>query len=80
LKWLVEHELTLRGSQRYCKQNFLEAIRLVETGQLDLTPLVTHTFPLENIMEAYATAMNKEQCDSIKVLVSAAGEAGRIGP
>ena len=28
-------------------------MKLVHHGRLDLTPLLTHTFPLERIVEAY---------------------------
>ena len=30
-----------------------EILRLIEEGRIDTTPLITHTFPLERIEEAY---------------------------
>lgn len=30
-----------------------EILRLIERGELDASPLITHTYPLERIREAY---------------------------
>jgi L-iditol 2-dehydrogenase len=38
---------------RRMKHTYPRAIRLVETGVVDVKPLVTHTFPLERIAEAF---------------------------
>jgi threonine dehydrogenase-like Zn-dependent dehydrogenase len=35
------------------KERMLRLLRLVESKRIDLTPLLTHHFPLENIVEAY---------------------------
>jgi threonine dehydrogenase-like Zn-dependent dehydrogenase len=41
---------------------------LLEKGQVDLTPLGTHSFPLEDALEAYDLFENhKDQC--VKVLL-----------
>lgn len=34
-------------------------MQLLDTGQLELAPLVTHTFPLERINDAFAAAVEK---------------------
>lgn len=43
------------------------AQELVRTGRLDLEPIVTHRYPLDDVAEAFATAHAKT--DAIKVLV-----------
>ena len=57
--------LTLVLSRRM-KHTYPRAIRLVETGQVDLRSPVTHRFPLERGPEAFAVAARRE---GLKVLV-----------
>jgi L-iditol 2-dehydrogenase len=35
------------------KHTYPRAIRLVQSGMVDVKPLVTHLFPLERIVEAF---------------------------
>ena len=49
--------LTIRLVRRM-KHTYPRAIRLVETGAIALKPLVTHTFPLEQITEAFELVKN----------------------
>lgn len=51
-----------------------EGVRLVEQGQLRVAQLVTHTFPLEAVQEAFATAEAKPD-GFIKAAVQMPGEA-----
>lgn len=49
----VRHKgLTIKLVRRM-KHTYPRAIRLVQTGMVDVKPLVTHTFPLERIAEAF---------------------------
>jgi threonine dehydrogenase-like Zn-dependent dehydrogenase len=69
LKWIVERELQVSGSQRYTRDEFREAIALVESAALDLEALITHRFPLSEISRAYEVAGDKARHQSVKVLV-----------
>lgn len=69
LKWIVERELRVLGSQRYTREEFAEAIRLVGDGALDLDALITHRFPLSEISRAYDVAARKADHESVKVMV-----------
>jgi len=42
---------------------------LLSAGKLKASRMITHTFPLEKINEAFETAVNKEQTKSIKVII-----------
>ena len=37
-----------------------EVLKLIAEGKIDTTPLITHTFPLDQIEEAYRIFENKE--------------------
>jgi L-iditol 2-dehydrogenase len=41
---------------RRMKHTYPRAIRMVQMGLVDVKPLVTHTYPLERIVEGYETA------------------------
>jgi L-iditol 2-dehydrogenase len=57
--------LTLALSRRM-KHTYPRAIRLVQTGQVDVESLVTHRFPLEQTPAAFAAAQSRE---GLKVIV-----------
>ncbi len=57
--------LTFRMSRRM-KEVYPRAIALVERGDVDVEPLVTHTFPLELASEAFRTAVAR---NGLKVVV-----------
>lgn len=49
-------------------RNMEEFLRLAGSGQIQLSPLVTHTFPLEEAPQAYSTIMNPDS-GSLAVLL-----------
>lgn len=57
--------VTLKWSRRM-KHTYPRAIRLVESGAVDVCSLVTHCFPLENVGEAFGVAARRE---GLKVIV-----------
>jgi len=57
--------LTLTLSRRM-KHTYPRAIRLVQTGQVEVEALVTHRFPLEQAPAAFALAQRRE---GLKVIV-----------
>lgn len=50
---LNDHELTLDASMMYRKEDFLEAIRLVEQRKIKLKALISNHFPFREYQEAY---------------------------
>lgn len=73
--WL--NELTIKGSFAYGTDNWngtekrtLEmAVDLIADQQMDLSPLITHSFPLARYREAIAAASNKKKHQSMKVIL-----------
>lgn len=59
-------ELEIIGALAYA-QEFVEAIVLLGEGKIDLSPLITHRFALEDIAEAFRVQLDAAQ--SVKVLV-----------
>ena len=55
---VIRKEVTVCGSLR-AYQEFPLAARLVESGRLDLSPLITASYPLENAEEAILAASDK---------------------
>jgi L-idonate 5-dehydrogenase len=64
---VIRKEATVCGSLR-AYQEFPLAARLVETGRLDLTPLITATYPLDKAEEAILVASDKTR--SMKVVLT----------
>ena len=60
---IVIDEITVLGSR--CGQ-FPPALRLLESGKIDLTPLISATYEIDNAIEAFEK--NKEK-DTLKVLL-----------
>ena len=58
--------LTIKLSRRM-KEVYPRAITLVERGMVDVTSLVTHTFPLDRVQEAFVVAERRE---GLKVVVA----------
>ena len=63
---IMAKELTIRGSMAYPKE-FGDVIAMLDSG-LDVSPMVTHRFPLAQFDEALATA--KRSAESGKVIVT----------
>ena len=57
---IIQGELTIKGSQGYC-WDFPEALRLLKASQGRLRPLITHTFPLARLQEAFELLSQREE-------------------
>ncbi len=65
---VIRAELSVKGSFRYAN-HFPKAIALSASGRFNLRPIATHTFPLEQIGEAFETSLTKKDV-AIKVVVT----------
>ena len=65
---VMDKELDVRGVNRYCNV-FPSAIALIAARRINVAPLVTHTFPLENIKEAFEFCLARED-NVVKVVVT----------
>ncbi len=74
---IAEGEIHLTGSAAYgysgMKTDFGWAIELISSGKVQASKLITHRFPLDDIAEAFRTAIDKKT-GSVKVQVYGAEE------
>jgi len=63
---IVQKEMSVSGTFAY-KGEFAEVLQLLDSGRITAAPAITHTFPLEQIEQAFRTQLNKDI--SIKVQV-----------
>ncbi|MBM9469158.1 zinc-dependent alcohol dehydrogenase [Nakamurella leprariae] len=65
---IVQKEIRVQGSFAYTPADCAYAADLIATKTVDLTPLVSHKFNLDDISEAFET--QRQTATSIKVMVS----------
>nr|MDO8085272.1 zinc-binding dehydrogenase [Candidatus Sigynarchaeum springense] len=68
LTW-VSGERILTSSCNNPFPDYPVAIDLLAAGKVQIKPMITHTFPLDRYQEAFDVAINKEEHDSIKVVI-----------
>jgi L-idonate 5-dehydrogenase len=57
---LTAKELDLRGSFRF-HEEFAVAVRLMQQGQINVKPLISHTLPLDDALRAFEIASDRSQ-------------------
>jgi (R,R)-butanediol dehydrogenase/meso-butanediol dehydrogenase/diacetyl reductase len=64
---LISKQPTIVGSNGYAAEDLSEALALMRAGTVDRTTLISHTFPLERVNEAFE---RQGQPDAVKVMLS----------
>lgn len=70
---LVGKEIRLQGTHRF-HEEFAEAVEAITTGRIDVRPMITGRYPLDQATEAFAAAGDRSR--SVKVHLEFAGPAG----
>ncbi|WMS44890.1 L-idonate 5-dehydrogenase [Acuticoccus sp. MNP-M23] len=70
LGMLVAKEIQYCGSFRFDAE-FGESARMIDTGRIDVTPILTATMPLEGALEAFGLAADRQR--AVKVQLAFAG-------
>ena len=52
--FLGEHELNVFGSMMYRKEDYEEAVRMIDSGKIATAPLISRHFSFESYLEAYS--------------------------
>ncbi|MFN3682666.1 MAG: zinc-binding dehydrogenase [Fimbriimonadaceae bacterium] len=67
---LLAGERTLTSSCNFRFDEYAEAVRLLETGAVDPSPMITHRYPLDDALEAFRVAENKDASGAVKVVLT----------
>lgn len=68
LNALVGKEIVWRGSQRF-DQEFAQAVSLISSRTIDVRPIISHEFPLENVVEAFQQAGDRSIACKVQILL-----------
>jgi len=66
---VVTAELNVRGSFLYSEEDFSNSLKLIESGQIQLDPIITMTANLEEGVEAFKTLQNNKDGRIIKIVL-----------
>jgi len=61
-------EMHVHGANSSVQRDYLEARDLIQSGQIDVEPLITHTYSLDDFLEAVATQADPSS-GSMKVVI-----------
>ncbi len=68
LVMVMAKEIELTGSIAYPGNEFAEVIAMLSSGELDVTPLISHRFPFDDVVAAFAQA--KDTTRALKVMIN----------
>jgi len=68
LAYIGDRELELIGSLMYIRDDFEEAINLIQKKKIKVKPLITHSFKLKDIKKAFELILEKRE-NPLKVLI-----------
>jgi L-idonate 5-dehydrogenase len=64
--YVMVKELTLKSSFRFSR-DFPTAVELLASGRIDTGPLLSHSFPIEEAMQAFRTAADRGQAMKVQI-------------
>ncbi|MCY9511051.1 hypothetical protein M5W68_11965 [Paenibacillus larvae] len=66
--WLNSFAVSTEELEEKRSRTYALALDLMSSGKIDLAPLVTHQFPLDQYRHAIATASGKRKSKAMKVV------------
>ncbi len=64
---MTAKELDLRGSFRF-HEEFAMAVQLMQSGKIDVTPLISHTLDLEDVVEGFELASDRARAMKVQLV------------
>ena len=68
---ITAKELEIRGSFRF-HEEFETAVQLMKSGRVDVKPLISHSLPMDQALEAFTIANDREQAMKTQIVFAAA--------
>ena len=65
---IMAREIDLRGSMRFGRREYAQAVDLIVRGEIDVAPLITASLPLDRAPEAFELAADRSR--SVKVVLT----------
>ncbi|GGA99277.1 hypothetical protein GCM10011491_29410 [Brucella endophytica] len=66
---LVGKEIVWRGSQRF-HEEFAQAVELIGSRAIDVRPILSHTFPLDEALDAFLQAGDRTAACKVQIALS----------
>lgn len=63
---IVGKEINFKGTHRFHPE-FKQAVRLIDSAKIDVTPIITQTYPMQDALEAFQTAKNREKAVKVQL-------------
>ena len=75
---VCEHELNLKGSMMYLREDFEKAAQWIASGQIQTQPLISRHFTFEDFSSAY-DYLEKEGENALKVIIDVDQKNSKLG-
>lgn len=72
LNLLVSKEITYQGTQRFHAE-FADAVAMIATGGINLRPMITASYPMEDAVEAFAAAADRRSAVKVHLAFAEPG-------
>lgn len=70
MQHIVTSEIKVIGSYTYVLEDFYHAVKLVESGEINFSPIITTKLPLDKGVEAFAALTNNREGKEIKIILT----------
>ncbi len=69
MHWIVSAEFIIRGSFIYSEKDFVDSLRLIESGEIQLNPIITLSEKLEKGVEVFDRLKNNKEGRIVKAIL-----------
>ncbi|MNL81868.1 L-idonate 5-dehydrogenase (NAD(P)(+)) [compost metagenome] len=66
LPFVVTKELNVTGSFRFDAE-FAEAVDLISSSRIDLSPLISHTYCVDHVVDAFDLAADRSRAMKVQI-------------